>query len=262
MAKRYRKIHTRIWNDEKFLSLSDDGQLAFLFVLTHPQLTMLGAMRATIPGLAAEKFWPTERMRKALRKAFMKGLLRYDERACFLWAPHFLRYNKPESPNVVKSWETSLDLLPECELKSQLLQEVKGFLEGLPESFQEAFQKSMPNQEQEQEQDKKKNMSTYPSSLGAKKRRRKPDPIWDVIVELWFPSGVSRTQKTRVGKLVRDFKAKSNATPEEIRARFVEVASKWGPEKATPETVEKHWDQFGPGAEQSSEFQKVWKNAK
>ncbi len=42
---RYRKVETRIWNDATFRSLSDDGKLLFLFVLTHPSQTSLGAMR-------------------------------------------------------------------------------------------------------------------------------------------------------------------------------------------------------------------------
>jgi hypothetical protein len=40
---RYRKIDTRIWNDAKFRELSERGQLEFLFGLTHPNMTMLGA---------------------------------------------------------------------------------------------------------------------------------------------------------------------------------------------------------------------------
>src|SRR4030095_519357 len=62
---RYRKIDPRIWNDEKFRELTDDGRLVFLFILTHPHLTNLGAMRANIPGLAYEIGWDVERLSKA-----------------------------------------------------------------------------------------------------------------------------------------------------------------------------------------------------
>ena len=51
---RYRKIDPRIWNDEAFRALSDRGKLVFLFILTHPHMTSLGAMRASTLGLAAE----------------------------------------------------------------------------------------------------------------------------------------------------------------------------------------------------------------
>lgn len=154
---RYRKVDPRIWNDEKFLSLSDDGKLCFLFVLTHPHMTALGAMRGTIPGLAAEIRWKTERLRKAFGEVFRKALFEHDEGASFIALPNFLKYNRPENPNVVKSWRESLDLIPECSLKSKLVQRVKAFVEGLPKAFGEAlpevFRKGMPIQEQEQEQE-------------------------------------------------------------------------------------------------------------
>lgn len=156
---RYRKIDTRIWNDAKFMDLSKDGKLAFIYLLTHPNLTALGAMRTSIPGLAAEIQWTLEDFTKAFREAFDKGMLKHDERASFLWVPNFLKYNGPESPNVVKAWAKSFDLLPECSMKTELHQAVKDYVEGLPKAFMEAygeaFRKSMPNQEQEQEQERK-----------------------------------------------------------------------------------------------------------
>jgi hypothetical protein len=48
-VSRYRKLDVRLWNDTKFRALSDNGKLAFIFTLTHPGMTMIGAMRATIP---------------------------------------------------------------------------------------------------------------------------------------------------------------------------------------------------------------------
>ena len=45
---KYRKVDPKIWNDEKFRELSDSAKLLFLFLLTHPHMTPLGAMRATV----------------------------------------------------------------------------------------------------------------------------------------------------------------------------------------------------------------------
>src|SRR5512138_210334 len=156
---RYRKVDTRIWNDEKFRSMSDNGKLVFFFLMTHPNMTALGAMRASIPGLAAEIGHPEKGFREAFREALSKGMAKHDPEASFLWLPNFLKYNRPESPNVVKAWSEALDLLPECNMKTQLIQHVKAFAEGLPEGFAKALPegfaksmpKSMPYQEQEQE---------------------------------------------------------------------------------------------------------------
>ena len=57
---RYRKIDPRIWNDKKFRSLSDRAKLLFFMLLTHPSMTALGAMRATLPGLASEMGWTSK----------------------------------------------------------------------------------------------------------------------------------------------------------------------------------------------------------
>lgn len=166
----YRKIDTRIWNDEKFRSLSDLGKLAFLFLLTHPHMTMIGAMRASLPGLAAEIGWSPEAFEEAFHEASAKGMAEHDERASLIWLPRFLKYNPPESPNVVKSWVRALDLLPECPLLTRVVAASKDFAEGLSKAFQEAlpeaFRKAIRNQEQEQEQDKTHAHAREPSPDG------------------------------------------------------------------------------------------------
>jgi Sec-independent protein translocase protein TatA len=160
---RYRKIDPRIWNDARFRLLSDNGKLAVFLLLTHPNMTALGAMRATLPGLAAELGWSTEAFRQAFAEASAQCIVEHDEEACFIGLPKFLRYNQPESPNVVKAWAAAVDLLPECDLKSVVLQRAQGFAEGMSEAFskafREAFPKAMRNQEQEQEQELNKSKS-------------------------------------------------------------------------------------------------------
>ena len=198
---RYRKIDVRIWNDEKFSQLSDTAQLAFLYVLTHPTMTSLGALRSSPENLAGEKYGWSDNAKdlrkgflKAFQELFSKGLLKADCRG-LIYAPNFLKYNSPESPNVIKAWKCSLDLLPECELLFEVIKSADRFVSGLSKGFQEAFKetfkealtkdfgegssKAMPNQEQEQEQyistnvDKKKNKKEKSQSL------EKPEDVTD-----------------------------------------------------------------------------------
>ncbi len=136
---RYRKISVQIWNDERVERLSDDAKLGFIFVLTHPLMTGIGAARLSIPGLSAERGWDSKKGEKAFGEAFREGLLEYDEKRCLLWAPNFLKHNKPESPNVVKSWQWIPVTLPDCPLKYKIFQSVKAFTEGLSEDFAKAL---------------------------------------------------------------------------------------------------------------------------
>ena len=78
---RYRKVDPRIWNDAKFASLTDAGKLVFFFLLTHPNMTALGAMRHSIPGMAAELRWGLEAFRQAFLEAHSKGMVKHDEKA-------------------------------------------------------------------------------------------------------------------------------------------------------------------------------------
>lgn len=162
---RFRKVDTRIWNDEVFRSFSDNGKLLFFFLLTHPNMTSLGAMRASLPGLAAELGWSEESLRQALGEALSKGRVKVDERASCVMIPNFLRYNSPENPNVLKAWQGALDLIPECDLKTQVIEIARvkaeslseAFREALPEAFRKPFR--IPEPEPEQEKKRKKNFS-------------------------------------------------------------------------------------------------------
>lgn len=156
----YRKIDVRIWNDQKFARLSDDGQRLFLLLLTHPNMTALGAMRGSAIGLSDYTRWTAERTLEAFAEAFAENLVEQDPEGPLIALPNFLKYNRPESPNVLKSWVSGFEQLPPCELKTLTLHRVKALSEGMTKGFQEAFVKSFakalaetsPNQKQKQKQ--------------------------------------------------------------------------------------------------------------
>jgi len=208
-VSRYRKIDPRIWNDEKFRTMSPGGKLVFMFFLTHPNLTALGAMRGTIPGLAAELGWRGKDFKQAFEEVFVKGMVRHDpEAACFL-IPNFLKYNRPESPNVVKAWSASLDLIPECGLKVELIQRAKAFAEALPEAFREALPKSMPYQEQKQELEQEQEpppVSPPRGTINGFEQFRTTYPKWvgtEKAEEAWKKARKKATTEEILGGLAR-----------------------------------------------------------
>ena len=82
---RYSKIDRSILTDDKFSHLSTEGKLVFLTLLLHPNLTILGAMRATLSGLAREMKWPEQDFHQAFTEILQKEMVKYDEEACLLW---------------------------------------------------------------------------------------------------------------------------------------------------------------------------------
>jgi hypothetical protein len=161
---RYRKIDTRMWADGKFRELSSPGPSAkylWVFLLTGPHTTNLpGLFRTGEMSLAEELGWSLEGFRKGFAELLAKGLVRADWKARVVWIPNAIKYNPPDNPNVVKSWRDSWDEVPECPLKDEAYEALKGFTEGLSEGFGKAFRegcaKGLANQEQEQEQEQDK----------------------------------------------------------------------------------------------------------
>ena len=174
---RYRTIDVRMWGDQKFRSLTPlkpSGQALFIYILTNPNTTSIpGLYRAGAAAMAEELGWSIEDFKEALEELIQQNLIKVDLNARVIYIPNAIKYNKPQSPNVIKSWVSHWDEIPECELKNIAYLEFKISIQGMGEGFQETFHKAlgealeegfpivlakpsskaMPNQEQEQEQE-------------------------------------------------------------------------------------------------------------
>ena len=165
---RYKKVDVRMWNDAKFFELSDEGKMIFIFLLTAPQGTMIGAVPIDKYTVCRYLNMDEKRYAKGYQELHEKmSMIDYDERGLF-FIKNFFKYNPPENPNVVKSWSSLLDVLPECELLKTIAKaaitacEALGgrYIQALDEEFKKlagygignGSPNPMPNQEQEQEQ--------------------------------------------------------------------------------------------------------------
>lgn len=179
--RRYRKVSTRMWSDEKFRSLSrpqPNGQSLWQYLITGPHTTSVpGLFSAGEAQLAERLEWSLASFRRVWREIESAGMGEADWRACVVWLPNALKHNAPESPNVVIGWKNAMDEIPACALRDRALQEMDRVLStvGASRAYQEAFRKVLPhgfakafleaieegsgtssaNQEQEQEQEQK-----------------------------------------------------------------------------------------------------------
>lgn len=169
---RYKKIDVRIWNDAKFNALSSDAQLIFLYLLTSPQTTMLGAVPVDKHTVSRILKFDDIRYDIGYKQLSEYGMLEYDEAGIF-WIKNFLKYNPPENPKVVISYASLLDLFPECPLLIKISKSVLRACETRGEAYVNALHPEftklakydisngiaygiaygMPYQEQEQEQE-------------------------------------------------------------------------------------------------------------
>ncbi|MBK7648117.1 MAG: hypothetical protein IPJ12_13395 [Betaproteobacteria bacterium] len=161
----FRKIDVRIWNDAKFNELSHLGKLIFIFLITHPGMTMLGAMRATPAGLAEELQASPEGFREAFDEVLLKGLAKVDQKASCIWLPNFLKYQSAESPNVLRNWAKQVEFIPECSLKTLAVSGLRDYAEASSEPFRKAFREAFGKDFPESVSSKQSAVSSNPPPL-------------------------------------------------------------------------------------------------
>lgn len=172
----YRKIDVRIWNDQKFTSLTTTGQLTFLFLITHPSMTPIGAMRTTKDGIASELKVFQEGLTEAFNEGFEQlismGLIEVDAKACCLYIPNFIKYQSAESPNVIRNWSKCLEFIPECTLRTNAIASLGAFVKGMSKGFQKAFAESFVKGMHESVNSKDRAVNTKNPTIQGKKTNR------------------------------------------------------------------------------------------
>lgn len=151
MARYYRKVEIATWIDDRFRSLSaaqPNGQTLWLYLLTGPRTIALpGIVIGREAVLADDLGWTVEAFREAFGEASREALVEADwkaglillRRALFDGSGEPRETSKPESPNVIRHWEKSWDMVPECGLKAEYLLQLKAFCEALGEAYAKAF---------------------------------------------------------------------------------------------------------------------------
>lgn len=105
--------------------------------------------------------------------------------------------------------------------------------------------KTLLEKEKEKEKEKKKEKETdQDGERGSGKGDRARNPVWDCLCEVFGLQPVTKSEKTRLGRMVREFTEKG-AIPEEIRLRGSRYRQRWAGAAFTPEALFKHWDTMG-----------------
>ena len=203
---RYRKIDVRMWDDDKFRKLSPIppcGQGLWVFLLTNPATSVVpGLFRAGEASMAESLGWPLE----AFREAFREGIVKADWKARVVWVPNVIKYDPPASANVVKSWSTCWDEIPDCELKIESFQYFKAFLKGFHEGFLKAFLEGCPEPFGKASRNPDPDPDPDPEKINARASGSKTETTLTEFTEQLANSGITiqlgRTDQVRYSKLV------------------------------------------------------------
>jgi hypothetical protein len=245
-----------MWNDRKFRELSDNGKLAFILLLTHPDTTQIGTIRTRVSNLADELGWQRDAMSHAIQEVTLNGMIDADEKAGLIVINNFLKYNAPSSPNAFKSWCELIDLMPECDLLDKHVARLKTFVDGLsvgmrnaiPNDLIDAIKDAMSRtngqpcciQEQEQDQEQDKEIHTHghhpeATKTFAGRACEKETPLKTVPVEQELPLQKTTVSKTEiVEKKTKAKRQKKEKIPcpfkdgDQIPEDYLAIAKRYG----------------------------------
>ncbi|MBX3325179.1 MAG: hypothetical protein U0223_07560 [Nitrospira sp.] len=119
---RYYRVACHFWSDEKVVNWSESLKLFALYLLTTKHRNLEGFFVLPPEYIAADMRLPLRRVKDALGKLEQEGFLRFDGKANLLLIRNALRYQQPDSKNVVKAVIARVRNLPDNqELRNEFL---------------------------------------------------------------------------------------------------------------------------------------------
>ena len=137
---RYQKIHAQIWQDEKFITLSQDAKYLFLYILTSPHSNAVGLYVLPKPYICADLKWDTKRLGKPFKELLDKHVILYDETVNLVCIKNHLKHNPIENENQAKAASKLVMCLPKSTMYLTILEQLtQRYHEPLLEQLRERY---------------------------------------------------------------------------------------------------------------------------
>jgi hypothetical protein len=153
----YGKVYATFWSSQTTHTLSDDGKLLALYLMTCSHSTIAGVFRLPDGYVAEDIGWDQSRVQKGFAELLAKGFANRCETTKWVWVVKHLEWNKPENPNQRKSAAKIAHSIPdECAWKPAFMRACAESLGiELPATANGSTTVAEPllNQEQKQEQE-------------------------------------------------------------------------------------------------------------
>jgi hypothetical protein len=159
----YGKVYTKFWESDDIRSLSDDGRLLALYLMTCTHGTIAGVFRLPDGYVCEDTKWGPERVSAALSELLAKGFANRCETTKWVWVTKHLEWNPPENPNQRKAAVKVALSIPDSCVWKQAFMRACGPSLGIepPKSANPSLTviEGLPNQKQEQKQKQEENPS-------------------------------------------------------------------------------------------------------
>jgi hypothetical protein len=99
----YGRVYSSFWTSVDIRSLSDDGKLLALYLLSNPHGTIAGVCRLPDAYVADDLNWQLERVSEGFDELLRKGFANRCETTDWTWVTKFFDWNRPHNPNQWKA---------------------------------------------------------------------------------------------------------------------------------------------------------------
>lgn len=182
MSRDYGRVYGTFWSSKTTASMTDDGKLLSLYLMTCTHNTIAGVFRLPDGYVTEDTGWSAERVAQGFAELFRKGFAVRCEVTKWVWVRKHLEWNKPENPNQRKSAAKIAQSVPdECSWKREFLAACSDALGMEPPACNPSETVAQPfrNQEQKQEQEQEQEQPPIPPKGGrAAKSSAVSLPTW------------------------------------------------------------------------------------
>lgn len=208
----YGKVFTKFWESEDIRSLSDNGRLLALYLMTCTHGTIAGVFRLPDGYVCEDMQWTTQKVLESLSELFQKGFANRCETTKWVWIVKHLEWNPPENPNQRKAAvKIALSIPASCAWKQEFMRVCGPLLDiGTPpesnpsETLEEGLLNQKQKQEQKQEQEQEHSAKAEADGLPVETLTK--TQLWKAAKSILAEQDMPKEQcGTFVGKLVKDY---------------------------------------------------------
>lgn len=138
----YGKVHSTFWSSDTTSSVTDDGRMLALYLMTSPHATIAGVFRLPDGYVCEDLKWDAERVSKGFSELLAKGFANRCETTKWVWVCKHFKWNQPENPNQRKAAKKVAEQIPsDCAWKALFFRDCGVFFDAEPLPKQKGLKK-------------------------------------------------------------------------------------------------------------------------
>ena len=134
--RKHGTVHTKFWTNPKTADMSNDARFLFLYLLTGPHTTALGAFRCPDAYVTADLRYDSETVSKLFSELVEAGLVARCKKSGWVLIKNFLEKNGPANANQgIRVANVFADTPQSISIYNDIVESLRNYPQHLPEGF-------------------------------------------------------------------------------------------------------------------------------